>query len=163
MTQRVATTLQDAPTAFAGLIADEGPRDIISGVAYSPIPAGRFVRLRADGTYELPSDDTGIIDGVSVYDPLRMASYPQGNPPIQAGDVFGVMRMGRIYMDFSGGTQVVGAQATCKDAAGTLATQGMSSASATSANAVRATGFPATFRSVRTDGFALVEVAVAAQ
>jgi hypothetical protein len=64
------------------------------------IPAGRICELHTDGLLRLPQGTTlGKVAGISMYE---NSMSPGG---YKSGDLVPVLRSGRIYVDFTGGTQ----------------------------------------------------------
>jgi len=136
------TVSLDNALAVPGQIADVlGPRDVVTAVAYEDIPAGRIVALRSDGTVELPDDDSANLYGVALYQDTLEASLPVGDPTHKAGRPLPIMRMGKVWLSFSGGDKTKDGVANIHndDADSTaLAKRGMVTGSATSSNSIRA-------------------------
>lgn len=132
----------DNAVAVPGQIADVlGPRDVVTAIAYEDIPAGRVVRLRSDGTVELPLDDSGTLYGVSLYQDTLEASLPVGDPVHKAGRPMPVMRRGKVWVSFSGGSKTQEGTANVHNDdtdATTLAKAGKVTGSAVSTNVIRA-------------------------
>ncbi len=151
----------DFADAVPGKIADnEDGTDIISMVAGEAIPYGRFVAYNpTDGKCYLPALDADQIVGVAVFVTTLMGSYPQGNPTINAGDTFAVLRRGRVFADYDTGTQVPFAHPrVCNDAA-QATKKGKATMAAAAADSVRPeAGGVCFYGAARTDTMALLEV-----
>lgn len=133
----------DPALAVPGMLADAfGPRDVVTAIAYEDIPAGRIVSLRAsDGKVQLPNDDSEGLYGVALYQDTREASLPVGNPVHKAGRPVPILRMGKVWCAFSGGSKTKDGVANihnCDDDATALGKRGMVTGTATSANVIRA-------------------------
>lgn len=128
------TTYSLTPTvALAGQLADNGPHDIVSLPAGGTIPAGSLVIFSA-GTVILPNAATlASVVGVALWkaDKEAESDYAQY-------DMVPVLRTGRVYARFSGGTDTAYLQARVNhpSTGATASTvQGVFTASATSATA----------------------------
>lgn len=150
----------DPGDAVPGMLADNGPKDIVTCIAHVDLPFGRFVRARTDGKVELPTDDTGDIVGLVVFKDMQsQITIPQdGNPVIKAGSPVAILRKGRAYAEFSGGTQVYYGEVHIHNSAGAASDQGKATATAASANVIRDMNRAVVFAEKRTDTLALVEV-----
>lgn len=149
----------DRRPGIPGMAFDIGDSDIVSFVANEALEPGKIVRVRSDGKVEYPTDDTGVLVGVVMYQDTKESSYPQGTAVYQAGDVVPVLRYGRIWTQFVSGTQVIMADANLSNGA-TVADRGKLTAQVTAANSVRTMAGRVKFWEVQTAAnLALAEVA----
>lgn len=103
----VATSLT---RAFAGMLADNGPHDIIpgyNGEASAEMPFGVVVNLTTtEQKYELPDGGADILGGVIVHSHAysKGPSDPAlGTTGIKSKFTLSVLRKGRIYMTVENG------------------------------------------------------------
>jgi hypothetical protein len=127
----------DSAVALPGQLADNGPHEVIEMVAAETIAPGRLVVYNASsGKCELPQSaslDLKLVLGVAMYE----ATNPQavaGGFTYAAGDVVPILRKGRIYASFSGGTDTAYTFANVKHSSTTATDRGKFSASATSSS-----------------------------
>lgn len=93
--------------AVAGLLADNGPYDVVSYPAGENIEPGRVVVLDTDGTVGVPSATTLTkVVGVAMYRPSVEQAVGGGSAGYKTGEMVSVLRKGRIWAQFTGGTQV---------------------------------------------------------
>ena len=135
MSQGQTAYSYDASRAVAGKVADNGPNDIITRLAATSLPMGVVVRFTKDATgeVELPTDDTGIIAGVTCYDPMTMQSYPSGSNVITAGRPVAILKRGRVWAVTDGTSMPT----TPYAAANVVDATGLVTGSATSSGVVR--------------------------
>lgn len=133
------TTIADDTTiAVAGQIGDMRDAFIETFIANEAIEAGKLVRVRADGKIEVPTDDTGSLAGIVVYQDTKESSFPQGSANYAAGDVVPVLRYGAIYAQFVTGSGAQAPLGACQLSNGaTVADRGKITSAAVSANSVR--------------------------
>jgi hypothetical protein len=133
------TTITDDPiVAVPGMLADFRESFVTSYIANEAIEAGKFVRVRADGKIEVPTDDTGSLVGIVLYNDTKESSYPQGSANYVAGDVVPVVRYGAVYAQFvtgSGAQAPLGAAQLSNGA--TVADRGKITSAVAAANSVR--------------------------
>lgn len=128
----------DAIVAVAGQLGDMRESFIVSYIANEEIEAGKFVRVRADGKIEVPTDDTGALVGVTVYQDTKESSYPQGAANYAAGDLVPVLRYGAIYTQFVTGSGAQAPLGACQLSNGaTVADRGKITSAVVAANSVR--------------------------
>jgi len=133
---------RDGAVAVAGMLADEGLRDVVTKVAYEPVDFGRFVVIdAATGKVRYATDDTRAIIGVTVFIPTLM-QRTDGGKPIQAGMEVSILRKGRIWMDAALGVSTPADLETVKmhnddTNAGTIAKYGKVTGEAASADVIR--------------------------
>jgi hypothetical protein len=131
----------DLSASVPGMLADNGPKDIIHGIAAEDIPTGRFVRL-VNGKVELPKDDTGALAGVAIYVNTLENANPVGSAPvIKAGAQVAILRKGRIWAGYNNaGAPTALGNVQMKNDVATAASQGMVTGSAASAGVTRTLG-----------------------
>lgn len=96
-----------AAEAFAGQQADVQDSFIASYICSEDVPAGRVLELNTDGTVRT-AQGTGAglpLAGVSVLKTAASSTAPLAtNVSYKSGDVVAVMRRGRIWAAFNGGS-----------------------------------------------------------
>lgn len=101
----VQTTMTVAPAnGAAGMLYDDGPRDVITRIAAEAIPFGRLVCIASDGTVELPDsagEVTGLDRGVALHDPTK----PTGEG-YAAGDPVPVLIAGKVWIEAESGQTI---------------------------------------------------------
>lgn len=142
MSQGQTTYLLDSRPAVAGMDVDNGPVDDMTFIAAEDLAMGVAVRLKSDQSgVEVPKDDTGTIVGVVRYQEFFQQGLPAsaGAKVIKAGTPISVRRRGRIWMLWDGSAVTTfDAKLNVLDTAGTVATQGFATSTATSSNVIRA-------------------------
>jgi hypothetical protein len=91
-----------APDAEAvpGQLADNSSADVVSRIASGTIPFGCLVEEASDGTVSVPSGTSlGKVGGIALFDTTH------ARDGWVAGEAVPVLRRGRVYTAFSGGTQ----------------------------------------------------------
>lgn len=132
------TITDDAVVAVPGMLADAREALITTYIANEVIEAGKLVRVRADGKIEVPTDDTGSLVGVTMYQDTKESSFPQGSANYAAGDVVPVLRYGAIYAQFVTGSGAQAPLGACQLSNGaTVADRGKITSAVAAANSVR--------------------------
>jgi len=127
---QVAVTA-DPVKALVGMLADGGPRDLISRTcAVAAIKPGRFVVGNSE-TCEPPdaASDVSTVLGVSVYNRFKPPLPAADGTQYAIGDVLSLAREGRIWMALKTGSPVAGG-AVYMYVGGTAADRGMVSPTA---------------------------------
>jgi len=141
MSQGQTTYLLDQRPAVAGMPFDDSPADDETFMAAEDLPMGVLVRMKADQSgVETVKSDAGNIVGVVLYQEFFQQGLPasSGANVIKAGTPVAVRRKGRVWMQWDGTSVTAFDQKlNTPSAAGTPATQGQASSTATSANVVR--------------------------
>ncbi len=155
--------------AVAGMLVDLTECVIESFVALEDIPPGRMVEWNASSKgIQLPQG-TGfsLPVGMSCFDPTNMQpAIPAAGFVYKLGDMVPVLRRGKIWAAFSGGTPALFSPANVKHSSTVATNRGMVTASATSSVAgseIAAIG-PSDFRSLEgPTGLIQVEVSLPGQ
>lgn len=121
-------------TAVPGLMAEDDDGYVVSYPAAEDIPPGRIVVLNSDGAVELPQDTTFSKPvGISVFSPTnQMTAIPSAGFVYAAGDMVPVLRRGRCWASYQGGSPATLTQATVNHSSTVATHRGKLSASVTS-------------------------------
>lgn len=126
----------DSAVALPGQVADLSNKVIVSYPAGGDIPFGAAVELQSDGTVIVPEDTTLTkLVGIAVRDDLLPQVIGGGSPGYEAGDMVPVLRVGKVYALFNGGTDAALTKAHVKHSSTTATYRGYITASAVSASA----------------------------
>lgn len=126
----------DRTAALAGMLADSGDVDVVSYPAGEDIESGRVVVLGANGTVGVPSATTLTkVVGVAIYRPSVEQAIGGGSAGYKAGEMVSVLRKGRIWAQFTGGTQAALGAVNVHHSSTTATNRGKFTNSATSSTA----------------------------
>ena len=123
--------------AVAGMVSQDCCECVVSYPAAEDIEPGTFVVLNSSGQCEPPQDTSlGKPLGVAVFSPTSMQpAVPAAGFVYKAGDMVPILRKGRCYVKYNGGSPATYTQAHVKHSSTIATYRGYATASATSAGA----------------------------
>lgn len=123
------TTFNINPVGFlSGMYYEQFPHDVVSYPCAEAIPPGRLVELNTAGTA------VQLVQGGAGVKPLGVSVYKDSREPgvFAIGEVIAILRKGRIWADYSGGTKAALSAVNVKNSTTIATDRGKFSETATS-------------------------------